>query len=208
MEELFLENDLKTIGSNPLGLKGLLAGKIMNIIHAGFYRNIINEIIIPYEKNLSEINILDIGCGGGTSIKSFSKHPSVKKVFGIDYSEDMVKLSYKLNQKKISSGNVDIKLADVSKLPFENNSFEIITAFDTINFWPDQKMAISEILRTLKQDGCFFIINAFPKEGTKWFDFVKYKNEKEYKIFLSSNGFSDVSCVFKKNTIIVQGIKL
>ena len=86
-------------------------------------------------------------------------------------------------------------------------SFDIITAFDTINFWTDQKIAILEIFRTIKHGGSFYIINAFPKEGTKWFDFVKYKNEKEYEEFLLSNGFSDISCVFIKNTIIVQGIK-
>ncbi len=96
---------------------------------------------------------------------------------------------------------MDIKVADVSKIPFENNSFVIITAFDTINFWPDQNMAISEILRILKQSGYFFIINVFPKEGIKWFNFVKYKNEKEYEKFLSSNGFSDVSCFFKRKLL-------
>jgi ubiquinone/menaquinone biosynthesis C-methylase UbiE len=208
MEENIFENNFETIGSKPIGIKGFLAGKIMNFIHAGLYRKIINEIIIPYESKLSEVTILDIGCGGGTGIRSFSYHPSVKKVYGIDYSEDMVKLSQKLNQKELNTGRVEIKIADVSKLPFDNDSFDIITAFDTINFWPDQKIAILEILRTVKHGGSFFIINAFPKEGTKWFDFVKYKNEKEYEEYLSSNGFSNVSCVFKKNTIIVKGIKL
>jgi len=207
MEEHFLGNNFETVGSKPMGLKGLITGKIMNLIHAGYYRKIINEIIIPNKSNLEEIYVLDIGCGGGTSIKSFSNNSSVKKVYGIDYSEDMVKLSQKLNQQKINIGSVEIKVGEVSKLPFKNDYFDIITAFDTINFWPDQKMAISEILRTMKQGGSFFIINAFPKEGTKWFDFVKYKNEKEYKNFLSSNGFSNVSYILQKNTIIVQGIK-
>jgi ubiquinone/menaquinone biosynthesis C-methylase UbiE len=208
MEVHFLENNFETVGSKPVGLKGLIAGKIMNLIHSGFYRKIINEIIIPNKSNLAEITVLDIGCGGGTGIKSFANNSSVKKVYGIDYSEDMVKLSRKLNQKKLNIGSVEIKVADVSKLPFANDSFDIITAFDTINFWPDQTMAISEILRTMKQGGSFFIINAFPKEGTKWFDFVKYKSEKEYYKVLSSNGFSNVSYIFQNNTIIVQGIKL
>ena len=200
--------NLKTVGSKPVGMKGLLAGKIMNLIHGGFYKKIINQVIIPCKRNLSEMIILDIGCGGGTSIKSFSNHPSVKKVYGIDYSEDMVKLSRKLNQQKLVNGSVEIKVADVSKLPFENDTFDIITAFDTINFWSHQKIAILEIVRTIKRGGSFYIINAFPKEGTKWFDFAKFKNEKEYEEFLLSNGFSDVFIVFQKNTIIVQGIKL
>ena len=201
-----MKNNFETVGSKPIGIKGLLAGKIMNFIHAGFYRKIINEIIIS-DNNLSEIIILDIGCGGGTSIKSLSNHSSVKKTYGIDYSEDMVKLSRKFNQQKINIGSVEIEVADVAKLPFKNDSFDIITAFDTINFWPDQEKAILEILRTIKHGGSFFIINAFPEEGTKWFDFVKYKSKREYEEFLSSNGFSEISCVFKKNTIIVHGIK-
>ena len=41
MEELFLKNDIETVGSKPTGLKGTIAGRIMNIIHAGFYKKII-----------------------------------------------------------------------------------------------------------------------------------------------------------------------
>ena len=202
-----MKDNLKSVGSRPVGFKGFLAGKIMNLIHAGFYRKIINEIIISSKDSRSEIIVLDIGCGGGTSIKSFSNHKIIKKVCGIDYSEDMVILSRKLNQKNINNGSVEIIEANVSDLPFENGSFDIITAFDTINFWPDQKLAISEIFRTLKKGGSFFIVNAFPKQGTKWFDFVKYKNETEYEEFLFSNGFAEVHCIFEKNTIIVKGVK-
>ena len=106
----------------------------MNLIHAGFYKKIINKFIIPNTNHSSEITVLDIGCGGGTTVKSFSCNPSVLKTCGIDYSEDMVKLSRKVNQKKIDNNNVEILEADVSKIPYENNSFDIITAFDTINF--------------------------------------------------------------------------
>lgn len=94
-----MKNNMKTVGSKPMGFKGLLAGKIMNLIHAGFYRKIINEIIILSKSNLSEIIVLDIGCGGGTSIKSLSNHKLITKVYGIDYSEDMVNLSRRLNQQ-------------------------------------------------------------------------------------------------------------
>ena len=83
MEELFLENNLKKVGSKPAGFKGLFAGKIMNLIHAGFYHKIINEIILPDKSNFSELNVLDIGCGGGTSIQSFSNHSSLVKILQI-----------------------------------------------------------------------------------------------------------------------------
>ena len=207
MEEHFLENNLKSVGSKPTGLKGVIAGKVMNLIHAGFYKKIINNSIIPNTINSSEITVLDIGCGGGTTVKSFSSHQSVLKTCGIDYSKDMVKLSRKLNQKKIDHNAVEVLEADVSEIPYENNYFDIITAFDTINFWPDHSLAIMEILRVLKKNGTFFIINAYPKPGTKWHDFVKFKDKKEYESFLSSNGLSNVSSMFEKNTIIVWGTK-
>ena len=55
-----MENNLKSIGSKPIGLKGLIAGKIMNLIHSAFYRRIINEIIIPNKSSLLPLNILNI----------------------------------------------------------------------------------------------------------------------------------------------------
>lgn len=88
-------------------------------------------------------------------------------------------------------------------MPFENGSFDLITAFDIINFWPDHKKAISEIIRTLKPGGVFFIINAYPKEGTKWHEFVKFKNDGEYREFLINNGLKNVKSAFEKNTLIV-----
>ena len=113
----------------------------------------------------------------------------------------------KVNKRKIIDGSVEILNADVSNLPFDNNSFDIISAFDTINFWPDYKKAISEIRRTLKNNGVFFIINAYPKEGTKWYDFVKFKSDSEYRDFLIENGLKNVESAVEKNTVIIWGWK-
>jgi ubiquinone/menaquinone biosynthesis C-methylase UbiE len=52
-------------------------------------------------------------------------------------------------------GKVDIVQSDVTDLPYPNNYFDIITAFDTINFWTDFNKALFEIKRVLKEDGKF-----------------------------------------------------
>ena len=207
MEGLFLKNDIETVGSKPTGLKGTIAGRIMNIIHAGFYKKIITDYIICDKNDAKECHVLDIGCGGGITLKLFSSESSVKKTCGIDYSIEMVKLAKKLNQKKITKKTVEILKADVLKIPYGNDSFNIVTAFDTINFWPDHNKALSEIKRVLKINGKFFIINAYPREGTKWHDFVKFKNNKEYEKLFSLNGFVNINSFFVKNTIIVSGNK-
>ena len=201
------KNEMEKIGSKPSGLPGFFTGKIMNLIHSSAYKKIINQYIADYCKDPDQKTVLDIGCGGGISVKLFSSLGGIRKVTGIDYSEDMVRLSKRFNKEEILEGSVEILKADVSELPFKNGTFDIISAFDTINFWPDHKNAIAEIVRSLKSNGIFFIINAYPKAGTKWHEFVTFKSDSEYQQYLIANGFKKVTSVIEKNTIIVWGWK-
>ena len=82
-----------------------------------------------------------------------------------------------------------------------------MTAFDTISFWNDFNDSINEIKRVLKQDGIFFIVNGYPKVGTKWYDFVKFKNDSEYRAFLTRHSFKEINLIIEKNTIIIKAFK-
>ncbi len=119
----------------------------------------------------------------------------------------MVNLSNKVNRKIIQEGSVEISQSDITSLPFTNGYFDTITAFDTINFWNDFNKAISEIIRVLKKGGAFIIVNAYPKEGTKWWDFVKFKNDSEYREAMAKHNFTDINITVEKNTIIIQATK-
>ena len=50
--------------------------------------------------------VLDVGCGGGININRMAK--DAKKVYGIDYSIESVKLSREVNKKLIDNGQVEI----------------------------------------------------------------------------------------------------
>ena len=202
-----MNKDIETIGAKPTGLKGKIAGHVMNIIHSALYKKIIAKYIIHSTKISPKLTVLDIGCGGGIAIKIFSSHPSIQKVCGIDYSVDMVKLSMKLNKREIENETVEIVKADILKIPYKNDFFDIITCFDTINFWTDHNEALNEIKRVLKRNDRVYIINAYPKEGTKWHNFVKFKNNGEYERLFTNNGFIKIISEFEKNTIIVSGYK-
>ena len=75
--------------------------------------------------------ILDIGCGGGVNVERFLKMTE-NKVYGLDYSEVAVEKSTKLNQAAIDEGRCEIIQGSVSELPFEDNTFDIITGFETV----------------------------------------------------------------------------
>ena len=99
--------------------------------------------------------ILDVGCGGGINLNRMAQ--SAKKVYGIDYSAESVNLSREVNKHLIVEDRVEVLEGNVLNLPFEDNTFDIVTAFETVYFWPDIEKSFAEIKRVLKPGGMFLI---------------------------------------------------
>ena len=60
-----------------------------------------------------------------------------------------------------------VQQASVAELPFEAEQFEIVTAFETVYFWPELAQNFREVYRVLKLGGTFFICNEANGETTK-----------------------------------------
>ena len=146
-----------------------------------------------------DIHILDIGCGGGRNLERFATQITTGKVVGLDYSEVSVEKSIKLNKKSVDEGKVEVIQGSVSEMPFEDNTFDIITGFETIYFWPDFINDLKEVNRVLKKDGLLFFCNeAVYREGEmdKYDDLVELLDMKIYsedvlKESLQKTGFKD-----------------
>ena len=147
--------------------------------------------------------ILDIGCGGGVNVERFL-NMTENKVYGLDYSEIAVEKSTKLNQDAIDEGRCEVIQGSVSELPFEDNTFDIVTGFETVYFWPDFVNDCKEVRRVLKDDGIMFICNeAIPDEEDErqkeLIDLLDMKifSEDEFDEYLREAGFSDIICFSK-----------
>ena len=147
--------------------------------------------------------ILDIGCGGGVNVERFLQMTE-NKVYGLDYSEIAVEKSTKLNQDAIDEGRCEVIQGSVSELPFEDNTFDIVTGFETVYFWPDFVNDCKEVRRVLKDDGIMFICNeAIPDEEDErqkeLIDLLDMKifSEDEFDEYLREAGFSDIICFSK-----------
>ncbi len=110
--------------------------------------------------------VLDVGCGGGRTIKKLARMIGEGKVFGIDLSEESVEISRKTNAQLIGSGRVEIVQGTVSKLPFAENFFDLVTAVETYYFWPDLVTDMREIARVLKPGGQLAIMAEAYKGGS------------------------------------------
>jgi ubiquinone/menaquinone biosynthesis C-methylase UbiE len=158
-------------GAKPSGRMGNFMGKLMNQFHTGFYRKYYAKVLSEEAKS-----ILDIGCGGGSFIQFLSKKSAEYTLFGIDHSPEMVGMSEKVNKDAVKSGQVKISEASVMELPYDNESMHLVTAHETLQFWPDMEKSFAEVYRVLKKGGEFMIINNYPKEGTKWWKIAKLKD--------------------------------
>jgi ubiquinone/menaquinone biosynthesis C-methylase UbiE len=109
--------------------------------------------------------ILDVGCGGGRTINKLASMATAGIVHGVDYSEASVAAARKTNRRLIDAGRVEIQQASVSKLPFADNAFDLVTAIETHLFWPDLPNDFGEIFRVLKLGGKLLIVAEIYKGG-------------------------------------------
>lgn len=203
-----MSNEMRAVSAQPAGVKGIISGRIMNGLHRRLYRKIIKKYLLE-EFDLTFGNtVLDLGCGGGIAVKLYYEMLGNSMICGIDSSSDMVSLASTVNKAGIKRGIVEIRQAGVSDIPYPDNYFNIITAFDTINFWNEYQQSLSEISRVLSNGGYFMVVNAYPKEGTSWWNFVKFKNSDEYIALMEKNGLQNVHADLQNNTIVVCGRKL
>mgnify|MGYP002626693161 CR=1 FL=1 len=139
---------------------------------------------------------LDCGCGGGANVKRLLE--LCDKAYGIDYSEVSVQKSKEINADAIKQGRCEIYQCDVRKLPFDNDAFNVITAFETVYFWQEIDKAFAEIYRVLRSGGTFSITNestGTDKTSVKFsqiIDGMKLYTGKDLKDLLENAGFTDI----------------
>ena len=101
--------------------------------------------------NLSNEKIFDLGCGKGGVLRDFIKYgANPENCFGIDLLTD------RIEEAKRISPNMDLRCGNAEKLPFENESFDIILCFTVFSSILEENMRkniASEMLRVLKPDG-------------------------------------------------------
>lgn len=93
--------------------------------------------------------VLEVGCGLGTDLLQFARGGA--EVFGIDLTEKAARLTRRRLGLYGFKGNISI--SDSEKLPFADNSFDLIYSWGVIHHTPDTAAAAREILRVCKPGG-------------------------------------------------------
>jgi ubiquinone/menaquinone biosynthesis C-methylase UbiE len=149
-----------TNAQKPTGRLGRLLIIAMNISHYRLTNWGLSHLSIGKQDK-----ILDVGCGGGGTIHKLAKIAINGKVYGIDFSNESVMVSRMINKQFVQMSRVEIQQCSVSCLPFTDSMFDLVTAVNTHNYWPDMVNDMQEILRVLKPNGKLIIIGSVYKGG-------------------------------------------
>ncbi|XP_022112166.1 uncharacterized protein LOC110991207 isoform X2 [Acanthaster planci] len=107
-------------------------------------------------------HVLEVGFGPGVGLKAAAEAIVDGKVYGIDYSEEMVKEAQGYLDSEIASGKVQVDLGDAASLPYPDTSMDRIFHCNCYYFWPDQAKVARELHCVLKPGG--FMVTVLPLE--------------------------------------------
>jgi SAM-dependent methyltransferase len=103
--------------------------------------------------------VLDAGCGTGYLLDFMT--PKTASGFGVDISGFAIKTA------KSAYPGLNFTVSDITKLPYKNNFFDRIYAFNVIEHIPDQKPAMQELKRVLKPGG-IIVMGTNIKDSPSW----------------------------------------
>lgn len=155
------------------------------------------------------IVVLDAGCGHGNYIIDENRK-DISWAVGVDVSEEAVTDNVCLDE---------IKISDLSKLPFENNSFDIIISLWVLEHLIEPEAVFSEINRVLKPSGTFMFAtpnkNFLPLALVQFLKLNKFlskllfgRQEKDvFKTFYKANTVKDLKKL-SENKFDIETLKL
>jgi demethylmenaquinone methyltransferase/2-methoxy-6-polyprenyl-1,4-benzoquinol methylase len=111
--------------------------------------------------------VLDIATGTGDLAILMTK-TSAKKIIGLDISAGMLEVGKKKVAEKNLKNKIELILGDSENIPFPDNHFDAITVSFGIRNFENLEKGLSEILRVLKPNGIFVILETSNPDKTPY----------------------------------------
>lgn len=113
--------------------------------------------------------LLDIGCGSGLASALGANLGA--KVSGLDSSLNLLKIA----KKRVPDG--DFRLGDMNSFPWQDDTFDVVTAFNSLFFATDQVSTLSRVHHIIRPSGRIAIV------------YWELPEEVEASTYLDAEGF-------------------
>lgn len=147
--------------AKPQGEAGAQMLARMNDSHAA-----VTEWGLSHLTVVPDAAVLDIGCGGGATLRRLAARAPQGHITGLDYSPVSVACSAAFNAEAVAAGRMEVLQGSVEQLPFADEHFDLITTVESFYFWPQPQEDLREVYRVLKSGGTFLLIADIHEDGT------------------------------------------
>jgi len=109
--------------------------------------------VMEFDRHGGE-HLLEVGCGLGTDLIQFARGGAL--VTGVD----LTPASAELVKRRLALYGLpgDAQVADAERLPFPDNSFDVVYSFGVLHHTPNTPRAVDEVYRVLKPGGRIIIM--------------------------------------------------
>ena len=173
-----IQSSYKTLGKVGTMYDGIitrstLLGKLMDSLIWGLGKEQaaqwINDALSPIPADFSG-RLLEVPVGTGVLTMPLYQSLPDAEITCLDYSADMMAHAER-RAEAMNLKNVSFVQGDVGKLPFADESFDVVLSLNGFHAFPDKDAAFRETCRVLKPGGvfcgCFYIKEEFKR--TDWF---------------------------------------
>lgn len=148
----FLNHGYKNLDNSPIIKYDKEQLKWEN--QANLYTHL-TEILKKYHKDFSQLDLLDTGCGFGHGTAVYKKYYNFKSVSGLDLNPDFI-ISARDNYT-----DIEFHVASATDMPFEDNSFDVITNIESLHNYKYTHHFYKEVYRVLKPGGYLLLTDPF-----------------------------------------------
>ena len=162
------------------------------------------EWVMPQIEVSEDARVLDVGCGGGANVSRLLSKCPQGTVTGLDISAAALDMTKDLNYHDYVDGKCVIVGGNAIQLPLARESYNLVTAFETIYYWSSLEQGVQELFRVLKPGGTVVIANEMDGEGEedrrieKRVGGIRIYSIAEIEEDLSYAGFTDITASHDK----------
>lgn len=195
---------------NPSGLVGRwVAAPLWN------KRNVaLNDVALDNLALSPHDRVLEVGFGGGYLLDKMSGIVTEGLLAGIDGSQAMVDLCNKRFHSLVSERRLELKCAKAESLPYADENFTKVCTVNSIFYWQDLPLALTEAWRVLAVGGalvlCFTCKESIESKSFAKQGLALYEPEQVQQI-MGSAGFRQIRTIHSsdrhRNFVCLIGCK-
>jgi SAM-dependent methyltransferase len=117
------------------------------------------------EKLEAGARVADVGCGKGSSTLLMAKAFPKSRFFGFDYHDKSVEAARETAKRDGLAGRVTFEVAKAKEFP--GKGYDFVAVFDCLHDMGDPVGAAAHVLKSLKEDGTWMIVEPFANDELK-----------------------------------------